>query len=160
MKAIYNCVADNPDELTFSEGEVIVVDGEEDQEWWVSISQQQTLTQCAFAVLFIHKKNIFWMLAYDLRLKHKEFPVHPMSHTGPVFTMWMCSVTMETESKEAMTSLWPLQAPHHPPKNLLLLLVLLLFFRLLLLPLWSPLCEHPPAATCFPLGHLCRYDRI
>lgn len=37
MKAMYNCVADNPDELTFSEGEVIVVDGEEDQEWWVSI---------------------------------------------------------------------------------------------------------------------------
>lgn len=38
VKAIYNCVADNPDELTFSEGELIVVDGEEDQEWWVSIS--------------------------------------------------------------------------------------------------------------------------
>lgn len=37
VKAIYNCIADNPDELTFSEGEVIVVDGEEDQEWWVSI---------------------------------------------------------------------------------------------------------------------------
>uniref|UniRef100_A0A8C3G7U6 ArfGAP with SH3 domain, ankyrin repeat and PH domain 2a n=1 Tax=Cyclopterus lumpus TaxID=8103 RepID=A0A8C3G7U6_CYCLU len=37
VKAIYNCAADNPDELTFSEGEVIVVDGEEDQEWWVSI---------------------------------------------------------------------------------------------------------------------------
>uniref|UniRef100_A0AAR2IYX9 ArfGAP with SH3 domain, ankyrin repeat and PH domain 2a n=1 Tax=Pygocentrus nattereri TaxID=42514 RepID=A0AAR2IYX9_PYGNA len=36
VKAIYNCVADNPDELTFTEGEVIVVDGEEDQEWWVS----------------------------------------------------------------------------------------------------------------------------
>uniref|UniRef100_A0A8C7HPQ3 ArfGAP with SH3 domain, ankyrin repeat and PH domain 2a n=1 Tax=Oncorhynchus kisutch TaxID=8019 RepID=A0A8C7HPQ3_ONCKI len=35
VKAIYNCLADNPDELTFSEGEVIVVDGEEDQEWWV-----------------------------------------------------------------------------------------------------------------------------
>lgn len=29
-------MADNPDELTFSEGDVIVVDGEEDQEWWVS----------------------------------------------------------------------------------------------------------------------------
>uniref|UniRef100_H2MJY0 ArfGAP with SH3 domain, ankyrin repeat and PH domain 2a n=1 Tax=Oryzias latipes TaxID=8090 RepID=H2MJY0_ORYLA len=39
VKAIYNCVADNPDELTFSEGEVIVVDGEEDQEWWVSVSE-------------------------------------------------------------------------------------------------------------------------
>lgn len=36
VKAIYNCVADNPDELTFTEGEVIIVDGEEDQEWWVS----------------------------------------------------------------------------------------------------------------------------
>uniref|UniRef100_A0A674BJK3 ArfGAP with SH3 domain, ankyrin repeat and PH domain 2a n=1 Tax=Salmo trutta TaxID=8032 RepID=A0A674BJK3_SALTR len=36
VKAIYNCMADNADELTFSEGEVIVVDGEEDQEWWVS----------------------------------------------------------------------------------------------------------------------------
>lgn len=29
-------MADNPDELTFSEGDVIIVDGEEDQEWWVS----------------------------------------------------------------------------------------------------------------------------
>lgn len=36
VKALYNCVADNPDELTFSEGDVIIVDGEEDQEWWVS----------------------------------------------------------------------------------------------------------------------------
>nr|DBA25789.1 TPA: hypothetical protein GDO54_010136 [Pyxicephalus adspersus] len=34
-KAVYNCMADNPDELTFAEGEIIVVDGEEDQEWWV-----------------------------------------------------------------------------------------------------------------------------
>lgn len=38
VKAIYNCSADNPDELTFSEGEVIVVEGEEDHEWWVSDS--------------------------------------------------------------------------------------------------------------------------
>ena len=50
MKAIYNCSADNPDELTFKEGEVIVVDGEEDQEWWVGtappthMSQQETYT--------------------------------------------------------------------------------------------------------------------
>lgn len=36
VKALYNCVADNPDELTFSEGDVIIVDGEEDHEWWVS----------------------------------------------------------------------------------------------------------------------------
>lgn len=36
MKAIYHCSADHPDELTFNEGEVIVVEGEEDSEWWVS----------------------------------------------------------------------------------------------------------------------------
>uniref|UniRef100_I3KRE7 Arf-GAP with SH3 domain, ANK repeat and PH domain-containing protein 3 n=1 Tax=Oreochromis niloticus TaxID=8128 RepID=I3KRE7_ORENI len=36
VRAIYNCAADSPDELTFSEGELIVVDGEEDSEWWVS----------------------------------------------------------------------------------------------------------------------------
>lgn len=45
MKAIYNCVADNPDELTFTEGEVIVVDGEEDQEWWVSINRSLVILQ-------------------------------------------------------------------------------------------------------------------
>lgn len=36
VKTIYDCQADNDDELTFAEGEVIVVTGEEDQEWWVS----------------------------------------------------------------------------------------------------------------------------
>ncbi len=36
VKALFNCRADNPDELTFSEGEMIIVDGEEDKEWWVS----------------------------------------------------------------------------------------------------------------------------
>lgn len=36
VKTIYDCQADNEDELTFAEGEVIMVTGEEDQEWWVS----------------------------------------------------------------------------------------------------------------------------
>lgn len=35
VKTIYDCQADNDDELTFIEGEVIIVTGEEDQEWWV-----------------------------------------------------------------------------------------------------------------------------
>ncbi|NXW06865.1 ASAP1 protein, partial [Fregetta grallaria] len=35
VKTIYDCQADNDDELTFVEGEVIIVTGEEDQEWWV-----------------------------------------------------------------------------------------------------------------------------
>ena len=38
VKTIYDCQADNDDELTFMEGEVIVVTGEEDQEWWVCTS--------------------------------------------------------------------------------------------------------------------------
>ena len=38
VKTIYDCQADNEDELTFVEGEVIIVTGEEDQEWWVSTS--------------------------------------------------------------------------------------------------------------------------
>ncbi|KAH1176760.1 hypothetical protein KIL84_010462, partial [Mauremys mutica] len=38
VKTIYDCQADNDDELTFVEGEIIIVTGEEDQEWWVCIS--------------------------------------------------------------------------------------------------------------------------
>jgi Arf-GAP/SH3 domain/ANK repeat/PH domain-containing protein len=38
VKTIYDCQADNDDELTFIEGEVIIVTGEEDQEWWVCTS--------------------------------------------------------------------------------------------------------------------------
>lgn len=126
VKAIYNCVADNPDELTFSEGEVIVVDGEEDQEWWVSISHN---VRVCFRIL---------ILAHELRLKHKTLPVQLMSQSDLIFTMWMSvrSVTMVAESKKAMSSFW--FTPPHP----FLLCVLLLFFRLLFLPLWSPLCEH------------------
>lgn len=41
VKTIYDCQADNDDELTFVEGEVIIVTGEEDQEWWVSKSAMQ-----------------------------------------------------------------------------------------------------------------------
>ncbi|XP_019940661.2 arf-GAP with SH3 domain, ANK repeat and PH domain-containing protein 2a isoform X1 [Paralichthys olivaceus] len=54
VKAIYNCVADNPDELTFSEGEVIVVDGEEDQEWWLGHIEGDPMRRGAFPVTFVH----------------------------------------------------------------------------------------------------------
>ncbi|XP_061751855.1 arf-GAP with SH3 domain, ANK repeat and PH domain-containing protein 2a isoform X1 [Nerophis ophidion] len=53
VKAIYNCVADNPDELTFSEGEVIVVDGEEDQEWWLGHIEGDPTRRGAFPVTFV-----------------------------------------------------------------------------------------------------------
>lgn len=44
VKTIYDCEADNEDELAFAEGEVIIVTGEEDQEWWVGTSYLQLIT--------------------------------------------------------------------------------------------------------------------
>ncbi|XP_063298243.1 arf-GAP with SH3 domain, ANK repeat and PH domain-containing protein 2 isoform X2 [Pelobates fuscus] len=54
VKAIYNCSADNPDELTFLEGEIIVVDGEEDQEWWIGHIESEPTRRGAFPVSFVH----------------------------------------------------------------------------------------------------------
>ncbi|XP_053701148.1 arf-GAP with SH3 domain, ANK repeat and PH domain-containing protein 2a isoform X1 [Synchiropus splendidus] len=53
VKAVYNCIADNPDELTFTEGEVIVVDGEEDQEWWLGHIEGEPMRRGAFPVTFV-----------------------------------------------------------------------------------------------------------
>lgn len=50
VKAIYDCSADNPDELTFREGEVIVVEGEEDSEWWVSWASREDDINRSFPV--------------------------------------------------------------------------------------------------------------
>ena len=38
-KAKYNCQADNEDELSFEQGEIIVLVREEEDEWWVSITK-------------------------------------------------------------------------------------------------------------------------
>ncbi|KAJ4939582.1 hypothetical protein JOQ06_029026 [Pogonophryne albipinna] len=54
VKTIYSCMADNPDELTFSEGEVIIVDGEEDQEWWLGHIEGDPMRRGAFPVTFVH----------------------------------------------------------------------------------------------------------
>ncbi|XP_026146759.1 arf-GAP with SH3 domain, ANK repeat and PH domain-containing protein 2b [Carassius auratus] len=54
VKALYNCQADKPDELTFSEGEVIIVDGEEDKEWWVGHIDGEPNRKGAFPVSFVH----------------------------------------------------------------------------------------------------------
>uniref|UniRef100_A0A671NE32 Arf-GAP with SH3 domain, ANK repeat and PH domain-containing protein 2-like n=1 Tax=Sinocyclocheilus anshuiensis TaxID=1608454 RepID=A0A671NE32_9TELE len=43
VKAMYDCVADHHDELSFNEGEVLVVLGEEDADWWVSIRMKGQL---------------------------------------------------------------------------------------------------------------------
>uniref|UniRef100_A0A8B9GPI8 ArfGAP with SH3 domain, ankyrin repeat and PH domain 2 n=1 Tax=Astyanax mexicanus TaxID=7994 RepID=A0A8B9GPI8_ASTMX len=54
VKAIYKCKADNPDELTFAEGEVIIVDGEEDKEWWVGHIEGDPTRRGVFPVTFVH----------------------------------------------------------------------------------------------------------
>lgn len=59
MKTVYDCQADNDDELTFAEGEVIVVTGEEDQEWWVGISYSVTIfTGCNNQTLLFSSKTV------------------------------------------------------------------------------------------------------
>uniref|UniRef100_A0A8B9L2N8 ArfGAP with SH3 domain, ankyrin repeat and PH domain 1b n=1 Tax=Astyanax mexicanus TaxID=7994 RepID=A0A8B9L2N8_ASTMX len=54
VKTIYDCQADNDDELTFVEGEVIVVTGEEDQEWWIGHIEGQPERKGAFPMSFVH----------------------------------------------------------------------------------------------------------
>ena len=53
---MYDCDADNDDELSFQEGEVIVVLREEEEEWWVSVAPLQSLntssvTDCIYCFL-------------------------------------------------------------------------------------------------------------
>ncbi|KAM9840572.1 arf-GAP with SH3 domain, ANK repeat and PH domain-containing protein 2b [Aulostomus maculatus] len=54
VKAIYSCSADNPDELTFVEGEVIVVEGAEDAEWWIGHIEGEPSRRGVFPVTFVH----------------------------------------------------------------------------------------------------------
>ncbi|XP_068998371.1 arf-GAP with SH3 domain, ANK repeat and PH domain-containing protein 1a [Embiotoca jacksoni] len=54
VKTIYDCQADNEDELTFAEGEVIIVTGEEDQEWWMGHIEGQPERKGVFPMSFVH----------------------------------------------------------------------------------------------------------
>ncbi|XP_051543614.1 arf-GAP with SH3 domain, ANK repeat and PH domain-containing protein 1-like isoform X5 [Myxocyprinus asiaticus] len=54
VKTIYDCQADNDDELTFVEGEIIVVTGEEDQEWWIGHIEGQPERKGVFPMSFVH----------------------------------------------------------------------------------------------------------
>ncbi|KAM4026990.1 arf-GAP with SH3 domain, ANK repeat and PH domain-containing protein 1 isoform 4-T4 [Anomaloglossus baeobatrachus] len=53
-KTIYDCQADNDDELTFVEGEVIIVTGEEDHEWWIGHIEGNPERKGVFPVSFVH----------------------------------------------------------------------------------------------------------
>ncbi|KAK2821388.1 hypothetical protein Q7C36_020731 [Tachysurus vachellii] len=53
VKAMYDCVADHHDELTFSEGEVLVVLAEEDADWWHGYVEGQPKNTGLFPASFV-----------------------------------------------------------------------------------------------------------
>lgn len=61
VQAIYGCVGDHHDELTFNEGEVLVVLGEDDADWWVGTSQLQVevALRHRFSIR-LPSPNLFW----------------------------------------------------------------------------------------------------
>lgn len=54
VRALYDCDADYPDELTFKEGDVIIVTGEADPEWWIGELEGQPHRRGVFPVCFVH----------------------------------------------------------------------------------------------------------
>uniref|UniRef100_A0A8D0H7T9 SH3 domain-containing protein n=1 Tax=Sphenodon punctatus TaxID=8508 RepID=A0A8D0H7T9_SPHPU len=57
VRALYDCQADREDELTFSIGEVIIVAGEEDCNWWRGWIEGQPHRRGAFPESFVHMLN-------------------------------------------------------------------------------------------------------
>ncbi|XP_063953645.1 arf-GAP with SH3 domain, ANK repeat and PH domain-containing protein 1-like isoform X5 [Lytechinus pictus] len=54
VRALYDCQADYQDELTFEEGETIVVTGEADAEWWIGEIEGKPSRRGVFPVCFVH----------------------------------------------------------------------------------------------------------
>ncbi|XP_019641580.1 PREDICTED: arf-GAP with SH3 domain, ANK repeat and PH domain-containing protein 1-like isoform X1 [Branchiostoma belcheri] len=54
VRAAFRCTADNADELTFAEGEIIVVLAEPDKEWWEGHIEGHPERRGLFPVSFVH----------------------------------------------------------------------------------------------------------
>lgn len=54
VRALYDCQADYGDELTFEEGETILVTGEADSEWWIGEIEGKPNRRGVFPVCFVH----------------------------------------------------------------------------------------------------------
>ncbi|CAK6442722.1 unnamed protein product [Pipistrellus nathusii] len=54
VKTLYDCQADKDDELTFLEGEVTVLTGEQEQEWWISHIEGEPERKGVFPVSYVH----------------------------------------------------------------------------------------------------------
>ncbi|XP_072029942.1 arf-GAP with SH3 domain, ANK repeat and PH domain-containing protein 2-like isoform X2 [Amphiura filiformis] len=57
VRALYDCNADYEDELTFEEGETIIVTGEADPEWWIGEVEGHPHRKGVFPVCFVHLLN-------------------------------------------------------------------------------------------------------
>ena len=108
VKTIYDCQADNDDELTFMEGEVIVVTGEEDQEWWVR-------TSCvALSVVSLHTppEDTVPGLPLSFETSSGEYPYHTAA-CGPQVLSGRCKT--ETHSTLAQPALLRPRPSTPPP---------------------------------------------
>ncbi|XP_060087041.1 arf-GAP with SH3 domain, ANK repeat and PH domain-containing protein 2-like [Heteronotia binoei] len=54
VRALYDCRADHEDELTFQAGEIIIVDGQEDSNWWCGWIEGQPQRKGVFPAPFVH----------------------------------------------------------------------------------------------------------
>ncbi|KAH0619020.1 hypothetical protein JD844_018623 [Phrynosoma platyrhinos] len=54
VKALFDCQADHEDELTFQAGEIIVVDGQEDSNWWCGRIEGQPDRKGVFPASFVY----------------------------------------------------------------------------------------------------------
>ncbi|XP_077990520.1 arf-GAP with SH3 domain, ANK repeat and PH domain-containing protein 2-like [Glandiceps talaboti] len=54
VKALYDCEADNDDEISFEEGDVILVTEETDAEWWIGEVEGRPHHKGFFPVSFVH----------------------------------------------------------------------------------------------------------
>lgn len=54
VRALYDCQADHEDELSFQAGEIIIVDGQEDSNWWCGWIEGQPQRKGVFPAPFVH----------------------------------------------------------------------------------------------------------
>jgi len=56
--ALYDCDADNDDELSFREGELINIISEDEEEWWVSVADRMLNILCRLALGILWSKGL------------------------------------------------------------------------------------------------------
>ncbi len=117
VRALYDCTADYEDELTFEEGETILVTGEADTEWWVSsiysfCSVFTTLNHFTlWLVGWLIRSCCNWQLVTEMQC-HTLCPIvcYTTSTSNPKTGMFCCDFIilhthlLLTHLKYAMTS--------------------------------------------------------